>query len=175
MDELWEDYLQYLIWRCNLQKERGMERIFETLHDLEFTYVMDRDENRYADGVELRDDYEIPDCFMDLEDEFLDRNCSVLEMLIALSIRVDDDFIGDPAEPHPEDFFIEMIENLKLDRYSGRSFYEKDVIKIIQRWLERRFNQDGCGSPFPLRHDKRNQRDLEIWDQMNSYISENYG
>lgn len=176
LNELWNDYFNYLIWRCNLEKFCDYGRLFYILHDIDFTYILDRDENRADGGIELRDDYTIPDEFEDetIEDFYLQK-CSVLEMLIALAIRVDDEFIGDPAEEHPEKFFMEMIKNLKLDRFNSKRFCEDDVIKIVQKWLDRKFDRDGNGSPFPVKYSHRDQREVEVWDQMNAYISENYG
>lgn len=175
MEELWDDYLQFLIWRCQIQPFVRFGRLFEILHHIDFEWELDRDENRESDGVDLRDEYKIPDGFdEEIEEAFYAQRCSVLEMLIALAIRIDDEFIGDPAEEHPEIFFMEMIRNLGLDKFSGNCYREYDVIKIINRWMRREFERNGRGSPFPVQHDPRNQRDLEIWDQVNSYISEKY-
>lgn len=178
MKELWEDYLQYLIWRCGLQEFRGWGGLFGFLHNIEFIYILDRDGNRYDDGIRLRDDYEIPEEFADgynnyddLINEFMDKPCSVFEMLIALSIRVDDEFIGDPKEEHPEEFFMIMLRNLRLDKFRNCSRECGDIISV---WLDRRFDRDGRGSPFPLKRPIGNQRDVEIWDQMMAYINENY-
>lgn len=150
-------------------------RLFEILHNIDFEYILERDENRESDGIDLRDDFYIPDCFdFELEMAFYGRKCSVFEMLLALSIRVDDEIIGDPAEEHPEKFFIEMIENLGLGIFRGDRYRDEYVIEIVQKWMDRKFNKKGGGSPFPMKHDRRDQRKLEIWDQMNAYISENY-
>lgn len=177
MDELWDDYLGYLIWRCHLEKKTYYSRLFEILHNIEFIYIIDRDDNRVSDGMDLRNNYYFPPCYgPELKYDFMNHWCSVLEVLIGLSIRVDDEIIGDPFEEHPEEFFIEMIKNLKLDKFKDNINYkEEDIIKIVDRWLNREFNMDGRGSPFPLKYDFRDQRKLEIWDQVNSYINENYG
>lgn len=175
MEELWDDYLEFLIWRCQIQKLTRFGRLFEILHHVDFEWELERDENRESDGVDLRDEYDIPDGFDEkTEEAFYARRCSVLEMLIGLAIRVDDEFIGDPAEEHPEIFFMEMIENLGLDKFKGNRYTESDVIKIVNRWMHRDFERNGRGSPFPVKKSRRDQRKLEIWDQMNTYISENY-
>lgn len=175
MEELWDDYFQYLIWRCGLQRMTKLTNVFAILHNIPFTYVLERDDNREEDGIDLREDYTPPNGYdMKIIMDFYAKRCSVFEMLIGLAIRVDDEFIGDPAEEHPEDFFIEMLENLGLTKFVGKRYREKDVINIVQRWLDRRFDKDGRGSPFPVHHDHRDQRKIEIWDQMNAYISENY-
>lgn len=179
MEELWEDYLQYLIWVGHLEKFRDFENLFELLHNIEFTWSIERDENRAGDGMELRDNYNIPIEISHNEnlliEEFMNRSCSVLEMLIGLAIRVDDEFLGDPAEPHPEEFFWEMIKNLELDNYPNRRFDYYKIKNKIQKWLDRDFTRKGSGGLFPVYNDDRDQRDLEIWDQMNSYINEKYG
>lgn len=174
MNPLWDDYLQWLIWRCGLEHEKHYGRLFEALHDIPFIYCMDRDENREIDGMDLREQYEIPDCSNAVAEDFYAQKCSVMEMLVALSIRVDDDIVGDPGEEHPEDFFMEMIRNLGLDRFKQNRCRRGDVDRIVDRWMKRDFGPDGAGSPFPIHDDPRDQRDLEIWDQVNSYINENY-
>lgn len=183
MEELWEDYLQYLIYICHLEQFRNYTRLFEELHDSEFYYSIERDDNRAGDGTELRDNYDIPLDITcgdeDLVDEFMNRPCSILEMLIGLAIRVDEEYLGDPADPHPEDFFWEMIKNLDLDCFTNGILQKRsnvDILKArIRMWLDRRFAKNGLGSPFPVYNDDRDQRNLEIWDQMNSYINEKYG
>lgn len=174
MEELWDDYLNYLIWRCHLDDDRGYEKLFWILHNTNFLYMLDRDDNRSADGIELRDDYEIPYEYKKYKYEFMDRPCSVLEMLIGLAIRVDDNIIGDPAEEHPEEFFWKMIDNLGLDKFKRNRYEDHDVTKILEKWMLRKFDKNGRGSPFPIKYDHRDQRKLEIWDQMNTYVSEEY-
>lgn len=175
MDELWDDYLQYLIWRGGLEKMIQYEKLFDILHHIDFTWIIERDDNRAEAGICLRDNYDIPYDFTEEEiDEFMNRRCSVLEMLLALAIKVDDDIIGDPAEEHPEKFFMEMIKNLGLDKFKGDRYSKYGVIKIVNNWLNRNFNRDGTGSPFPVKRNHKDQRRLEIWDQMNAYIIENY-
>lgn len=176
MNELWDDYLEYLIWRGNLERFTKFSRLFEILHNIEFRYVMERDENREADGMNLRDDYTIPDDYsIEQVGTFMDRRVSVLEVLIALAIRVDDDYIGDPNEEHPEVFFMEMLENLGLSAFKWKQYNENNVRKIVNVWLDREFARNGVGSPFPLYNSRRDQRTLEIWDQMKAYINERYG
>lgn len=178
-EELWQDYLQYLIWVCHLERFQNYTRLFEMLNNLEFYWSIDRDDNRAGDGMELREDYNIPHDITfgerDLRIYFMEHPCSVLEMLIGLAIRVDEEYLGDPSDPHPEYFFWEMIKNLGLNEYTDRKFDVGSVKRRVSMWLDRRFTKNGLGSPFPVYNDDRDQRDLEIWDQMNSYINEKYG
>lgn len=168
--DVWLEYEQWLCQLVNPKKKDVNNGILCLLHDMEFTWDIERDRNRAADGINLRKRFHAE------RGKFLgvnDRHCTVLEMLIALSIRVETEFIGDPRNPHPEKFFWEMIDNLGIVPIrSGNGVFKNKM--IIQRWLQRDFGVSGCGSPFPLQHAKRDQRNIEIWDQMNAYLFENY-
>lgn len=183
LTNLWnEEYFIYLMRMSHLNRYPEKIKLFKNLHNIKFTYLLDRDENREADGIDLRNDFEIPQKYnVEIDEAFYAHWCSVLEMLIGLGIRVDNEYIGDPSEPHPEEFIMEMLENLELDDYYNFVFEsanyaseEAKVRKIVKRWLDRRFDCCGNMSPFPVNSDKRDQRELEIWDQMNSYVYENY-
>lgn len=166
-DERWNEYGQ---WLASLVNSKYSTRLSD-LHFLEFTWEIERDRNRASDGMHLRKKFAAE---TDIPIGIFDRMpCSVLEMLVALAIRVEREFVGDPNRPNPGRFFLEMLDNLGIvsvrkgsDSLSNR--------RIIQRWLLRDFRDDGDGSPFPLREPRRDQRDIEIWDQMNAYLFENY-
>lgn len=175
MEKIWDDYMRFLILRANLQQFKDLEKIFKLLHNISFSYVLYRDNNRAEDGVALRKIYLENNYLADhLLKMFQNRECSVLEMLIGLAIRVDNEYIGDPGEEHPEYFFIEMIENLGLCRLKQGPHMNRVVYTIAKTWMDRKFKRNGQGSPFPVKYDDRDQRELEIWDQMNSYVNENF-
>jgi hypothetical protein len=48
------------------------------------------------------------------------------------------------------------------------------VEQKINRVLERTYKPNGEGGLFPLKNTCKNQKRVEIWYQMNSYIHENY-
>lgn len=174
MEELWDDYLKYLIRRYGLKREKRYYDLFKILHDIEFVWILDRDENREADGRDVRYDYDIPKGCEKYLDEFIERPVSVLEVLLAIADRIEREYIGDPADERPDIFFMEMIKNLGLTGLIVNNG-EEVIEDIVNRWMRRMFLPDGYGSPFPVRYDRRDQRKLEIFDQVLSYINENYG
>lgn len=177
MDELWDDYFLFLIseYGLNNRKGRSRSKLLEMLHNIPFRYIIERDENRAADGQELRNHYLIPDEYEEYSEEFMNRDCSVFEMLIALAVRMDDEYVGDPSNPLPEEMFWEMIRNLDLYDIININFDNVKIINIVNRWLDRDFTKKGRGSIFPIYgSDFEDQREIEIWDQMNAYIYENY-
>lgn len=173
-DRIWADYRAWLLWRVGFENIRGHDRyeqLMEQLMDSPFEYQIPRDENRARDGLDLRDEF-----FSDsgIRGSFEEEDCMVLEMLIGLSIRIENEYIGDPAEVHPERIFWEMIKNLGLDRFDDRHYDRDYIFEKLGRWLKREFRRNGEGSIFPLRHPRQDQREIEIWSQMNEYLSENY-
>ena len=75
------------------------------------------DENRFADGINLR--YRFADELGYSREQIAlylnDKPCSILEMMIALSIRCEEQITGDMEEgDHPDRWFWLMINNLGL-------------------------------------------------------------
>lgn len=163
---------EYYIWLLNKVgfKRRGYDRLMRCLYKIPFEYTINRDRNRVDDAREL---------YFEFADENrLERDKrhlpSVLEVLIALAIRIDTEYIGDPSDPDPECIFWEMCCNLGLEKYTDTKYIEDAVTSIIEAWLFRDFDMDGEGSIFPLKDPAHNQRNAEIWSQMQEYLSENY-
>ncbi len=168
--QLWDEYGIWLVNHVRLRKI-GYSRLMKQLHDTPFIYILERDRNRADDGISLREEfYREKDIDMGIYDHRDD--CSVLEMLVALAIRITDEYIGDPGSCHPEMIFWEMLRNLGLDFFNDGKFDSDEVEYVIDRWLDRDFEYSGRGSIFPLRHPYQDQRGIEIWSQMNGYLTE---
>lgn len=168
----WMEYMNWLLRRVGFEK-KGYGLLMEELHNTEFVWVIERDKNRAGDGINLRDEF-LEGVFDYSSESIIGQPCSVLEMLVAFSIRIDAEYTGAPGDPHPEKIFWEMICNLELNYYDDKAFGWHDIYQILDTWLNRDFDPDGKGSIFPLRKTHRDQRDLEIWSQMQEYLSERY-
>lgn len=168
--QLWNEYGIWLVNHVRLRK-LGYSQLMAQLHNTPFTYILERDQNRADDGIILREEfYREKDIDIGIYDHRDD--CSVLEMLVALSIRVNDEYTGDPSgESHPEWIFWEMICNLGLDVFDDRHYESDEVEYILDRWMDRDFLYDGSGSVFPIAGPMRDQRRIEIWSQMNEYLT----
>jgi hypothetical protein len=63
-----------------------------------------------------------------------------------------------------------MINNLDMDWLDP-----DDILDCIDRFLSRKYDYNGVGGIFPLRKGaSEDQRNVEIWYQMQSYLMENY-
>lgn len=165
------EYLNYLTDKVGGGKRHALllAYLFDT--PFKWSYKIPTDANRAKDGVLLRDRYanETGDFLL-----YSDRiePCSILEMLVALSVRIEEDIMAEPGDECPEKWFWEMIRNLGLDEMTDRKFMEAYAKHKIDIWQGRRFGEDGQGGLFPLKSQTKDQRLTSIWDQMNFYLNE---
>lgn len=163
---------RYFYWLC--QMVGGCYNHHMLLYRMfvrDFYSEVGMDENRSSDGTFLREVY--------VEDEGEEypmlRGCSILEMLIGLARRMDTDILYDSDYgDRTHEWFWLLIKNLGLDRHDDNHYVDDEVNEILDILLDREYGTDGAGGLFPLRHSERDQRKVEIWDQMQSFIMENF-
>lgn len=154
----------YFNWLSEMVDGMRNRELLLYLHRMNFYSTFPHDDNRAADGERLRSEFEFSKN-ADV-DELIGQPCSILEMLIALSIRLSDlMYVLDEEVDIPKWFWL-LIDNLGLtDNYQ-----RNDV--ILRRFLERRYSPNGKGGLFPLRNPRSDQTEVEIWYQMQEYVQE---
>lgn len=165
-------YFEWLLEQVDCPE--NFRLLMKKLYDRPFTIIIKRDENRIGDGLALRDRF--ADEYGDLRyDDIPSGDCSVLEMMVALACRIEDDIMHDPSigDRSPEWFWI-MISNLRLDGMDNEHFDPHNVDNILNVLLNRTYFMNGSGGLFPLKTPKINQRRVEIWYQMSAFIEENF-
>ncbi len=168
------DKSPYFLWLCDQigigASDRGRRKLAVFLLHQDFESQIPNDTNRAADGIELRDRWSL--------DHNIDAPCTVLEMMIALAYRMDDNISRPGARPNAEPWFWEMVDNLGLLEYTGQLDLDRDIRfeneSNIDVFLSREYHRNGEGGMFPLRHPEQDQRKVELWYQMNAYCMENY-
>ena len=165
---------RYFQWLTSLIRDRDYSdytKLLRLLFEEEFRwdYAIPTDSARADDGIDLRLLY-----FSDRYDPNVDADepCNVLEMLVALALRIERDITGEPGFDHPEIWFWQFISNLDLLSETDDDFDENYVINTLGNWMARKFRPDGYGGIFPLKHPPTDQRHAAIWDQMSAYINE---
>lgn len=161
IDLLDDDYL-----RTSYQKL--LRHLFDTVYYWEINY----DGNRASDGLNLRkyfgreigyDDFSLP------------QGCSVLEMMIALARRTEDDIMHDPKLGNRTSYwFWMMLENLDLDRFDDYDYNAEEVDYILQIFMHHAYSPDGNGGLFPCYGIETDMRKTDLWWQLNQYLVENY-
>lgn len=165
------DYLLGII-NFNLPKYRRYGRLVEELFDTEFYYVHPMDENRMNDGLYLRKEF-LFDIGMDVHEDLWIDPCSVLEVLVAFSKRIEIEITGEPGEDDLGRWFWVMVKNLGI-LYPNNEFDHGIVQFKLENWMSRKFEKSGNGSIFPLKNWRADQRDVEMWYQMQAYLNENW-
>jgi hypothetical protein len=169
MDEPIED--AYFNWLC--AKVLSIEvpiywDLMRILHSTEFVYLVDGDDNRAEEGLELRYRF-LVETQRENEQAWYTSPVSVLEVLIAFAQRA-----NFQTDAPTRDWFWIFLQNLNLDEYRQVSPSDvNDINDILHDFVWRQYNDSGHGGMFPLRWPQHNQRKLEIWYQFCEYLDEN--
>lgn len=173
----------YFKWICSIvfpdeNLKNNYYNVLRLLNNITFEYVLPLDENRQKDGIDLRYHFsyacKIPyDIIME---NFNNSHCSVLEMMVALAKRYEDDVMSDSNYGNRTlEWFWIMFKNLNLDQYTNNSWsYMSDyaVKNIVFNFMFRKYNSDGTnGGLFPCPNSEYDLRYLQIWDQMGLYMN----
>lgn len=172
---------EYFEWLFDLVCENrysgkvSFRKLLIHLHDTEFKYLIQRDENRAADGVDLRRRFaesNYSEDFVDMVLYNLDGPCSVLEMMVALSIRCEEQLMDNPRiGDRTGQWFWGMIVNLGLGSMSNDRYSKKRVKDVLNRFLRREYEPNGKGGLFTVIDSGSDLREVEIWFQMCWYLN----
>ena len=149
---------------------RTYTRLLRQMYQTEFVAVVERDENRIEDGMELRREFVAERHIRRRETaSWLELGCSMLELLVGLSRRIQYDAGG---EPHY--WFWEMVKNLGLIRMSDAypRYSERRVADVLDRVIRRDYQPNGEGGLFPLKDPHQDQRTVELGYQLSAYVLE---
>ena len=159
----------YLSWLKSLIAvpvgNRTYSQMLSELHNKEFVWLIPNDDNRLADGLELRGEY-----FHRHNGDISEDGASVLEVLIGLSRRIA--FI---ADGDPEVWAWRLIMNLELDKFWDplkSAAKLQDLDNRLETLIWRTYHSDGQGGFFPLAWPEEDQRKVELWYQMNAFVEE---
>jgi len=182
-----EEYFSWLYSLVGNQK-RTYKKLCTELHSTRFIWSVHNDDNRCEDGLNLRDEFyekkKLDESFVEVA-YWLREECTVLEVLVALSQRMNELMTDlNHREDHTSKWFFEMIRNLKLDQYTDSRMpdsvtdpvTEAKISEILSVMMDRTYDFYGSGGLFPLkRRPLKDQTDVEIWYQLMAYLDENYG
>lgn len=170
----------YFEWICSFvcddhkySKRSSYDKLLRYLDNSEFSYTIGLDGNRAADGVDLRYrfaqeegyDYRL------IVNELDDRPCSILEMMVALSIRCEEHIMEDvELGNRTGQWFWNMIVSLGLGSMTDDRFDEGFVEEVLTKFLNREYERNGKGGLFTVEHSRYDMRAIEIWYQMCLYL-----
>lgn len=177
-EELKELYFQWLYglvypWDDGFDDGFKFTKLLRYLHSVEFYSSFEMDQNRAIDGVDLRYEFGYQKGYPDREITiYLDFPCSVLEMMIALAIRCEKNFMQDNEYgDRTGQWFRKMINSLGLNGMYNSNYNEQKAEDIIENFLNHEYEPNGKGGLFALKHPDRDMRTVEIWGQLCSYLN----
>lgn len=173
-----EDHIndEYFEWLCELVNAKRFSRrtsyrkLLVHLHNIEFTWFIPKDDNRADDGIKLRRRFALIQNDEELAD-YIHGPCSVLEMMVALALRCEENIMDDAAlGERTGQWFWGMIVNLDLSSMSDSKFDRDYVDDVIARLLNREYEPNGKGGLFTVKHCDYDLRTVEIWRQLSWYL-----
>lgn len=168
-----EEYLAWLYARIGSTTETRKTRTYwslcRQLYHKEFVWLIANDDNRVEDGRYLRYQFLEEARLHHVDVNWMGQSCSTLELLIGLANRLA--FLTDRDVAH---WFWEMLNNLNLSGYNDRNYHEQEIEDIVDTLMWRNYRRDGQGGLFPMQNPAEDQRKVELWYQMNSYIQDRH-
>lgn len=168
--------MRYFDWLVDLIAEdeydqRCYQKVLSLLFCKPFKWIIGNDENRANDGLLLRESYRS----ITGEEPEKRGPCSVLEMMIGLACRCEDDIMHDSDQgDRTSVWFWEMMDNLGLSAQDDYQFDEDSANQIVDRFLNRNYRPNGDGGPFYIPNFGQDMRKIELWYQLNCYIQDRF-
>lgn len=171
-----EQYLTWLYSRVSPLRLKNPSRthwgLLRQMYKTQFIWWIPNDDNRMEDGRELRREFLEEEGITNVDRNWLDLGCSMLEMLIALSRRLAFEVDGESRA-----WFWHLVEVIELYKFNDKK-YNEEAQRIIDETLDRiiwrNYEPDGKGGLFPLRNPSNDQRKVELWYQASAYLVEQF-
>lgn len=158
---------------------RTYKSLTKQLYAKEFIWWVPNDDNRVEDGRDLRREFLEEKEIEIVDPNWMDDGCSMFEMIWA--VCGDLAFESNDGKT-PRQWFWTLMENLDLRHFTDAYYEDHGVEKIqdvvdetLDRVIFRIYDHAGKGGLFPLQHPKCDQREVELWYQLNYYLLEREG
>ena len=178
-DKIRKEYLEWLYditYNSKNNLRKTYKKLFECLYDTEYRYSIFMDKNRAANGKELRTRhcYEMKSYINASNEEkeaFLSAPCSVLEMMVALAVKIEEQIMSDDDYGNRTGkWFYRMLENLEIIDFDDKHFKELYVDAIVNNFLDGNIFRNGKGGIFRTTNPNVDMRNMELWYQMNEEL-----
>jgi len=165
---------EYYLWLVSIVYKNGYSKLLSKLYSTPYYYALSMDSNRESDGINLRYrfadeqgyDQRIVAAVVDCDP------CSLLEMMIALSIRCEEDIMSNPNYGNrTSEWFWDMISSLGLAHMNDSHYDDGIVNDILERFLNNDYDANGHGGLFTVNNPPRPMYLIDIWSQMNEYLN----
>lgn len=171
LDDLYFEWLYGFIGAVrNRNPARSYWELARQLYTTQFVWSIPNDDNREGDGKDLRYEFIDERHIRNADLVWMDMECSMLELIIALSRHASFQVEGSPGE-----WFWKILDNLGLRKYTDDTYNDVvrlEVEEILEIVNDRTYDRNGVGGLFPLINAHEDQRRVELWYQLSSYLLE---
>ncbi len=171
------EWMYHLVGNNNTQQRNKLSyrKLLYFLNTVSFIPIMEMDDNRRIDGIDFRYRFGYENGYSDsIIERYLTKECSVLEMMIALSSRVEDNITDNYMFGNRTgQWFWSMIVSLGLNEMKDENFNEQYCREVIDNFLTRNYAANGRGGLFTVENPHDDMRSVDIWCQFMWYLDEN--
>lgn len=173
IEDIQNDYFEWMVDIVDgfrYSKEISHRKLLIHLHTTVFDYTIPMDANRADDGIQLRRRYCL---YHNADRSCLNIGpCTVLEMMIALALRCEEEIMDDPdVGNRTAQWFWTMIANLGLNGITDDIYDRQYVDDVLERFMNMEYEPDGRGGLFRIRNCPHDLRYVEIWCQLMWYLN----
>ena len=169
LDEAYFQWLYSLVADPNIQDRRmSYWRLFRQLFKTQFVWFVPNDDNRLEDGKALRIEFLYAEGIDNADPNWIDIECSFLELVVGLSRRLEFEAGGTPHY-----WFWKLLENIDVRQYDDGHYFSGDIEDRVNFVMFRQYTSMGHGGFFPLNGPCPDQRRVELWRQLSTYVLQN--
>ena len=165
--------LNYYTWLTSLVGMQHHTKLLQELYLTPFIWKLPMDQNRADDGLELRYryGYSIGMSKEDRDHLMQIRPCSVLEVMAALALRCEEEYMHSGDDTTTQRWFYHMIASLGLIGMNDVKFDTAYVQEKLNKMMERDFLPNGLGSLFFIPNYTEDLRNVDMWYQMLAFLN----
>lgn len=175
--DICNNYFNWMVNCVTPDRESAIlySNLLRKLNNVPFDIFYGMDENRYQDGIDLRYrfGYDSGICDAIIAEELDYRLASVLEVMVALAIRIENDIMSDyNYGDRTCVWFTEMLKSLQLMDMSNNNYNEQYIDNCVSKLLSRTYDYNGKGGLFTVNDPPEDMRKTDIWNQMTWFLNE---
>lgn len=177
-------YVEWLLSKvCSRDTAVDYSTLFSMLYQtpINLENMKELDSNRYQDGRMLRFRFEnhhgndiLGMVSQDDVRRFEDRPCSMLEMIVGLALRMEEQIMGNLRYgDRTGQWFWEMLTNLGVGYMTNSRFNVIEYRRCVSNFMNYAYDPDGKGCLFRSEHKSMAEMtDLDIWYQMHEHLKD---
>lgn len=163
-------YFRWLLEYFDISRPR-YKKLLKHLFKTEYYYINPMDANRESDGIDIRLEFD-NDTGHSFSGDILSYPCSLIEMLIGMSIRIQNIMDDEFESTDVSYWFWDMIDNLGLLDYTDDYFDLDEYEQIVYDFMDKKYTEGTRGNIFIIMDPDFDTKNSELWMQMQKYLNE---